>query len=107
MNDTTYVEAARALAQRVLHFGAEDDFESLTHAFRLVTARYPTAEESAILSARLAKLRQTYSADTAATKELLATGESPRDEKLDPAEHAAWTALCLMLLNLDEVITKG
>lgn len=107
MNDTTYVEAARALAERVLHFGAEDDWESLSHAFRLVTSRYPTAAEGAVLSARLATLRQTYQTDEGAAKKLLSVGESKRDEALDPSEHAAWTGLCLLLLNLDEVITKG
>jgi hypothetical protein len=107
MNDVTYVEAARAMAERVLHLGAEDDWEALSYVFRLVTSRYPTAQEGAVLSARLGKLRQTYGGDAAAVNELLAAGEQKRDEKLDPAEHAAWTALCLVLLNLDEAITKG
>jgi hypothetical protein len=107
MNDTTFVEAARAMAERVLHFGAEDDWEALSHAFRLVTSRYPSTAEGAVLSTRLAKLRETYSADPAAAKSLLSVGESKRDEKLDAAEEAAWTGVCLLLLNLDETLTKG
>ena len=37
--------------------------------------------------------------------ELLAVGDSMRDERLDPAEHAAWTTLCSLILNLDESMT--
>jgi hypothetical protein len=51
-------------------------------------------------------LRAQQSADRAATLKLLAVGESKRDESLDPAQHASWTSLCLMLLNLDETVTK-
>jgi hypothetical protein len=45
-------------------------------------------------------------ADRAAALKLLTVGESKRDESLDPTEHAVWTSLCLMLLNLDETVTK-
>ena len=48
-----------------------------------------------------------YRADPAAAAKLLAVGESPRNQKLDAAEHAAWTMVCEAILNLDEVVTKG
>ena len=35
-----------------------------------------------------------------------AVGEAKRDAKLNPAEHAAWSSLCLMILNLDETLSK-
>jgi len=44
--------------------------------------------------------------DREAALKLVSTGESPRDQKLDVAEHAAYTAMLNMILNLDEVITK-
>jgi hypothetical protein len=37
---------------------------------------------------------------------LLRVGESKRDEKLDAVEHAAWTTVCLTVLNLDEALTN-
>ena len=37
---------------------------------------------------------------------LLAVGESPRDESLDMAEHAAWTVVANVVLNRDEFLTK-
>ncbi|MBK8093999.1 MAG: PSD1 domain-containing protein [Verrucomicrobiaceae bacterium] len=102
LNDTTFVEAARVLAQKVLHMPG-DDRAHLQQAFHLVTHRQPQAEEAAILHQQLTTLRRQSTADSA---QLLRIGEAPTDPQLSPTEHAAWTSLCLMLLNLDEVVTK-
>jgi hypothetical protein len=48
-----------------------------------------------------------YRANADAATKLLAVGESPRDERLDPAELAAWTTVASVILNLDEAVTKG
>jgi hypothetical protein len=106
LNDITYVEAARALAQRVM-LAETTPAARLDLAFRLVTARHPSAAERGVLLGRLDRLKARYAADPASAKKLLAVGESPRDEKLDAAEHAAYAALCTLLLNLDETVTKG
>ncbi len=105
LNDPAYVEAARVMAQRVLA-SAPQDSARLVHAFRLATARPPTAAEQKILAARLAKLRAEFAADPTAARELSALGEFARPAELDPAEHAAWTTLCLLILNLDETLSK-
>ena len=42
-----------------------------------------------------------------AAKALIEMGESKPDAKLDPSELAAWTMIGNILLNLDEVVTKG
>ncbi|MES2595469.1 MAG: PSD1 and planctomycete cytochrome C domain-containing protein [Verrucomicrobiota bacterium] len=102
LNDTTYVEAARVLAEKVLH-SPGDDAQRLQQAFQTITSREPKPEELAVLQKQLPKLR-TQSAQDA--DKLLKVGEARSDPKLNPAEHAAWTSLCLMLLNLDEVLTK-
>jgi hypothetical protein len=106
LNDTTYIEAARAMAQRVLKEGGSDDKTRTAYAFRLATARLPKPKEAAVLIQSLQKLRATYAQDQAATKALLTIGESKRDEKLNPTDHAAFTVLCNLILNLDEVITR-
>ena len=105
LNDLTYVEAARALAERVLLAAPSSDAR-LEHACRLVLTRKPSAAEKQILLARLATLKEQYTADSAAARKLLTLGESKRNEKLDPVEHAAWTGLCSLVLNLDEAISK-
>ena len=106
LNDVTYVEAARGLAQRVLLGPAADDAGKIATAFRLATARLPKPAELEILTRRLAALRQTYSQNEAAAKQLLAVGESRPDPKLPPGELAAWTSLATILMNLDETISK-
>jgi hypothetical protein len=106
LNDITYVEAARALAQRVLLENRGGTPAALSQAFRLATCRAPSAAETALLEAQLKTLRTQAETDLSAAARLLAVGESKRDESLNAAEHAAWTGLCLMLLNLDEVLTK-
>lgn len=107
LNETTFVESARVLAQRVLvDKSLSDDRERFGKAWLLSTGRRPNPEEERTLQSTLEKLRAKYSNDEAAAKQLLAVGESPRDTSLDVREHAAWASLCLMVLNLDEVVTK-
>ena len=106
LNDVTYVEAARALAQRVLEKAGPEPTARATMAFRLATCRRPDAAELKILLGRLAILKKQYSADPAEAVKLLSVGDSPRNAKLDAIEHAAYAGLCSLVLNLDEVLTK-
>ena len=105
LNDPAYVEAARVLAQRVWAEGKTDG-QRLDRAFRLVLAREPAARERLVLLARLETLRGQFAADRAEAARLAASGEAPRPSTLDETEHAAWTALCSLLLNLDEALSR-
>ena len=106
LNETLFVEAARAMAERVMTGGGATPEERLTYAFRLVTARCPSAEELAILVRRLERLEEHFAAHREDAAKLLSVGDSPRDESLDPTEHAAYATLCNLLLNLDETMTR-
>jgi len=106
MNDVTYVEAARVFAARILREGGDTPQSRITHAFRLATARPPSATELRILETGLQAHLERYRTNPAAAQKLIRTGESPRDEALAPAELAAYTAIAGLILNLDEVITK-
>ncbi len=107
MNDPTYLEAARKLAERAMTEGGETPTTRLTFAFRLALSRSPSPAEIAVLlkthQQRLAKYQQ----DPAAAKALLSHGDSPRNESLNEPDLAAWTAVMSLILNLDEAITKG
>ena len=105
LNDPTWVEAARALAERSMKTAKETD-ERLTTAFRLVMVRKPSAFDLKTLRNAFEKQKSAYAKDAAAAKALLAVGESKRDETLDPTEHAALSAVCLAILNLDEALTR-
>jgi hypothetical protein len=105
MNDVTFVEAARVMAERVMKTERTTG-DRLAFAWRLATARSPSAVESKILHAALDHHLAHYRARSAAAAKLVSAGEAPRDRLLDIAEHAAYSAVCNMILNLDEVITK-
>ena len=106
MNDLTYVEAARALAQRLIREGGKSDDDRLTFGFRLVTARPPTPAELEVLRRGLQRHRKTYESDNEAARKLIQVGHSEPDPEIDSTELAAYSALANALLNLDETITK-
>ena len=106
MNDVTFVEAARVLAQRILTQAGPKPQDRLALAFRLATARRPSPVELGILLDDLNHHLAVYRNDHKAALQLLRTGEFPRNERLDPGELAAYTAVTGLILNLDETITK-
>ncbi|MFM2211651.1 MAG: hypothetical protein RL639_845 [Verrucomicrobiota bacterium] len=105
LNDPTWVEAARVLAQRVTKERTTDEAR-LARAFALVLGRAPAGAEPALLAKMLANQRAVYAADAKAADALLVVGESPRDAAIPAAEHAALTATCLALYNLDAAVTR-
>lgn len=106
LNDPTYVEAARLLAQRMMLEGGASIEARLTHGFRLVLARLPRPEEMAILKAAFARRLREFQANPADAASLLKVGEAATDATLDVAELASYTTLASTLLNLDETVTK-
>ena len=107
LNDSQYVEAARALAERTLKQGGKTSEERLSYLFRRATCRKPDAKELAELNAALKDLLADYEKDTPAAQKLINVGETRPDPTLQPAELAAWTMLASTVLNLDEVLNKG
>jgi hypothetical protein len=107
MNDPTYVEAARALAERDIHEAGPSETDRIRYAFRLATDRDPSAQELTILEGLYRKQRAHYDSARADAEKLLSVGESPRDKKLDPVDLAAWTMVTSTILNMDETVTKN
>jgi hypothetical protein len=106
MNDEQFVEAARHLARRMMTEGGKTPQERLIRGFRLTTARPPDDKELDTLTRLFEQQLAYYRAEKAAALKLLKIGESKRDDALDPNEHAAWTMMANLLLNLDETVTK-
>jgi hypothetical protein len=105
LNDPTWVEAARVLAERVSKEQSTDDAR-LALAYALILSRPPTEREQALLRNLLARQRTVYANDAKSADALLAIGESKRDATLKNTEQAALTAACLALLNLDAAQTR-
>ena len=106
MNDPTYVEASRKLAERLLAEASTDETR-VALAFQLALARPPVGRERDLLLGLAREQLAVYRRDHAAADQLLAVGEAGRNPGLDPAELAAWTIVASVILNLDETITKG
>ncbi len=106
MNDVTYLEASRMLAERMLAEGGATPADRIAFAFRLATARYPSPEESRILKGAFHRYLDRHQTDRAAALKLLKQGEHSRNENLDAGEHAAYTTVASLILNLDETVTK-
>jgi len=105
LNDPTWVEAARVLAERSMKFAGGLDGR-LAYAFRRVVGRPPTASDLESLARMHGRQLAVYRGDAEAAKQVVSVGESARDESLDPTEHAALASVCLAILNLDEALTR-
>lgn len=105
LNDPTWVEAARGMAQRAMKSQPNTDAQ-LRQSFASILCREPGAREMEIVKKSFDKQLAVYKADSAAAKAFLKVGESPRDESLPLDAHAALTSVCLGLLNLDEAMTR-
>lgn len=105
LNDPTWVEAARVLAEHAMV--AEPRLEDrLTYAFRRVVGRAVAERDLKALRRAYDRQAEIYNADAAAAKALVSVGASKRDESLNVSEHAALSAVCLAILNLDESLTR-
>jgi hypothetical protein len=119
LNDVQFVEASRAFAERILTAARAsgrreppgnvplDDAQRLRWAFTECTSRPPTETELAVLTKTLARERERYKRDPNSAAAFLALGESPRSESLAASEHAAWSQVALLLLNLSETVTRN
>ncbi|MFT5412177.1 MAG: hypothetical protein ACI9NC_004915, partial [Verrucomicrobiales bacterium] len=107
LHDPQFVEAARKLAERMLHEAGPDPAQRLAHGFTLCMARQPTARELQLLRRALDERMVQFKADPAAAAPLLKVGQSPHDAKIDPAELAAYATVARIIMNLSEFITKG
>jgi hypothetical protein len=110
LNETIFVEAARALALRILREGGASDADRANYAFRLCVARLPTdSERDEILA--LLKSRRLRLADGWLNPRDISTGDAAKLPELPqnttPQDAAAWTLVARVLLNLDETITKN
>lgn len=106
LNDVTFVEAARALATQVLLSESKDARARIDFVFERALARSATEQEASVLVAALERSKQQFAEQSDQATEFLSIGESKFPADLDRAELASWSALCLAVLNLDEVLTK-
>lgn len=106
MNDVTYVEAARKLAERMIHEGGSTPDQRIDRAFELVLARPAKPEERRLLIAALSRFEKHYRANKKDAMDFLSEGKSPRADDIPSFELAAYAAVASVILNFDETVTK-
>ena len=106
MNDVTYVESAKALAQQMMSSGKNPEAWIRDGFKRTVTREITKSELSVLLKGYQRRLNQ-FKRNPEAAKSLLSLGEMKVDPKKDPAQLASLTTVASLILNLDEIITKG
>ena len=107
LNDPVYVEAAKALASRMVEEGGEDDSARLQRGFRLVLGRMPTSEELSLLMELAQSARRQYLNTPGEMEAILLQWPGTPPSSADPADLAALVVVANVLLNLDEVLTRG
>jgi hypothetical protein len=106
LNDPTYVEAARVLAEKTLREGGPGVKERIEWSFSRALARKPEPREFKLFNDLYRKQIDRYTRDKSAAEKLISVGESPAPTDLPVSEVAAWTSVSRVLLNLHETITR-
>ena len=107
LNDPVYVEAAKALADRMVVEGGDDLAGRVTRGFRLVLGRPPRPEEVAVLLELAQTASHQYQEMPAETEAMLAQWPGAVPSGIDPEDLAALVVVANVLLNLDETLTRG
>jgi hypothetical protein len=106
MNDVQWVEAARALAERVIKEGGAKPERRIQLMSEILLAHDPPPRMLAVLTSSLNQMEKHYAADPKAAHALIGVGERPSDPSIPAPELAAWTMVASEMLNLDETVTK-
>jgi hypothetical protein len=106
LNDTTFVEAARAFAARILKEGGSGDTARLEWAWRQATLREPGRDELLTLATLLGKHRAKFHLDKKSAAAAVNAGYSKPPEDLNTTELAAWMSVARVILNLHETVTR-
>jgi hypothetical protein len=107
LNDPVYVEAAQALARRIVREGGTTTADRARFALHLCLVRPPRDEQVDQLMALYADERAHFQKDVKSAEQLATDPLGPLPKEMDPSELAAWTVIGNVLLNLDGVLTKG
>lgn len=107
LNDPTYVEAARKLAERAMKLGGDRADTRLSALFRLALARTPTTNEQTMLLSFLDETQRRFQTQPLAADQLLQVGDAPSNPVLSSIDLASWTTIASLVLNLDETMTKN
>ena len=106
MNGPQFVEAARALSQRLLEKHGDDTAAMLDGMFRTLTSRMPRGDELQTLLDLMEQQQRAFEASPARAEEYLRVGDWKADAKVPPARLAAAASVANMLFSYDECVIR-
>jgi hypothetical protein len=106
LNDPTYVEAARGLAEEIIRHAGPKAEDRINWAFMQTLDRQPSPAEAELMRKLYTQESEHYAKDAADARELLGVGEHPAPKDWNAGELAAWTSVARTVLNLHETITR-
>ncbi|MFN7842052.1 MAG: DUF1553 domain-containing protein [Pirellula sp.] len=108
LNDPVYIEAAQGLARRVVLHELPDGSieEQMTRIFEHAVSRVPTQREIESLSTLFEQLTSDLKASPDQAMKLATDPIGALPTNADLNRMAAWTAICNVVLNLDEFLMK-
>ncbi len=106
LNEVTFVEAARALGQKMILEGGATPEQRIAFAFKRAVSREPTIDEVNLLAAGLAKRRAEFKAKPESAKQFITTGMTKADAHIAPEDLAAYGVTASVILNMNEVVTR-
>jgi hypothetical protein len=106
MNDVQWVEAARALAERVIREAGPLPEERINRMSLILLARVPSPQMAAVLEKSFREMKEHFAGNPKDARSLVNLGERRRDSSIPEPELAAWTMVASEMLNLDETINK-
>ncbi len=106
LNDPQFVEASRAMAERVLAEKLQSEEDRIDFAYRLATAREPSARVLRALSLLLEDATATFRDSPEDAEKLIHVGESKPSNVASTETIAAYTTVCNVIINLDESLTR-
>ncbi len=110
LNETIFVEAAQAMALRVLREGGTDDTMRTEYAYLLCTSRKPSAGELMAVKELLNEQRKRIAEGWLNPREIATSDPAKLPQLPDgvtPQDAAAWTIVSRVLLNCDETLSKN
>ncbi len=106
MNEVTFLEASRKLAERMMTEGGATPESRIDYGYAVLLASAPGKRQKMTLMSVFGKMEAELRADPKKVDGLLHEGESAVRSGLDRAELAAYTTVASLMLNMDETITK-
>jgi hypothetical protein len=106
MNDITFLEASRKLAERMMQQGGASPASRIDYGFELLLARAPRDAERQVLLDSFNAFDAKYRADPRTAEDYLSYGEAERNKHLNTADLAAYATVASLIFNLDEAVTK-